>query len=276
MDKAKLTIALQIITAALVGISFYILTPQLNHWKARCFELQGELGNKLSEFQLSLNFFSEKNDSLQTENAALKESNSLLAEKLEDLESKISVTEKNELQNEFTSIRDSVVSVSTKIEAQTANISEVKEGLKMAESYFTSDYSPENEFSGELIYKNGSKIEFDWMGSNFAMGSWSSYIYYSMSPENMVYQDTLSFKSISRIDFLDLTESEKTEAPKSKWPIKAKVTFIDGKTWDNVYLYAVSWKYGSRYSKGWVLCRVALWPKVEGYLNIRSIIFDKK
>ncbi len=279
MAKISASATRDIIIIVLSSISISMLIPNISYWKDRCISLQNENSNKTNEFQASLAFFTKKIDYLNEENKALKEENAILTNKFEDLQSNISIS-KDELPNELKDIKLSIDKVTAKLENQTVKIAEVKNDLNATENSISSDRDSLNQnkkgvYAGKIIFRDGTNTEFDWMGSNFSMGSWSHEIYYSKNNESKVYSQYISMSDISRIDFLDISEKEKEKDTESKWPIKANITFIDGKVWNNIYLYAVSWTYQNKYSSGWVLCRVVMWYQDEGYLNIKSIIFKR-
>jgi len=124
---------------------------------------------------------------------------------------------------------------------------------------------PPDRYYGEIIFKDGGKLGYIWISDSesVGLGLWESdRIAFSKVIEPPQPKRWIRFSNISRIDFFDMTteESEQIEdriKATTGWEKqqyekirKARITFNDGKVWENIYLYPQSFGYKTRYEEG--------------------------
>lgn len=110
------------------------------------------------------------------------------------------------------------------------------------------------DYVGEIEFKDGSTVEY-----NEFYCVETREVPYSRDIKDLQgdthYWSNLRFSAISRIDFFDLTDTEKSIAKKyqpysfEKYR-KAKITFRDRTIYDNVYLYCGIWEYRGHHEEG--------------------------
>ncbi|TRZ53078.1 hypothetical protein D4R99_01455 [bacterium] len=256
----------QIITAILIVYSIHILVPQINYWKEKYALLQQEHGNKISEFQAFLSFLTKKVEILEKENVVLKENNVILTKKLEDFQNKVSIAEKDPLQNELTDIKQSLETLSLKLQNQTANISEVKTGLKTA-SETISRYNSDVTFVGDVVFADGTGLKgckiFDFNpGPVKSMDRNETSVGYSSNLAMAINSTTnrsrrLEYSRIKRIDVIPLTPSENemvrnadADSYDKDKLIKCSIVFHDGNTMNTIFLVPHYLRYDTANESG--------------------------
>lgn len=125
--------------------------------------------------------------------------------------------------------------------------------LMISSTCLAGELRPE-DYTGEIMLKDGTTIEYD--------GLWSWRTMWDRFPYSKDIMDMkgselnamrLRLSAISRIDFLEFTELEKSIIEKSKLNIylrKAKITFRDGVVYDKIYLDCIGTEWHSYRESG--------------------------
>lgn len=103
------------------------------------------------------------------------------------------------------------------------------------------------DYTGEIVFKDGTRVEYIWLWSTIAGDKFS----YSTDIEGSRSR-MIRLSDVSRMDFIEMTKSGKEKATKRNWSHKAKVTFRDGTVWDNIYLSGSMWSWKSSKEEGHV------------------------
>lgn len=114
------------------------------------------------------------------------------------------------------------------------------------------------DYTGDLIFKDGTKTTFTRLRL-LASEAKEDIIPYSKDLTEMkgatADVSRLRLSGVSRIDFIDLTDTEKKAMKKAAIPAairKGKITFRDGAVYDNVYLDCRHGNWGSERESGWL------------------------
>lgn len=115
-----------------------------------------------------------------------------------------------------------------------------------------------HDYTGDIVFKDGTKKVYTRLRV-LVSESKEDIIPYSKDMKDMEGSTSdlsrLRLPGISRIDFIDLTDSEKKERDKIKFSRtirKAKVTFRDGAVYDSIYLNCTQGNWGSERESGWL------------------------
>lgn len=110
------------------------------------------------------------------------------------------------------------------------------------------------DYTGEIIYTDGTTVEYTRLWASLLGREEGDKIPFSkdiMGMKRTPIQWVL-FSAVSKVDFVDLTDSEKDSVASLIPRIirKAKITFRDGAVYDNVYLDCQGWSWKSEREEG--------------------------
>jgi hypothetical protein len=119
-------------------------------------------------------------------------------------------------------------------------------------------WARQGDYTGEILFKDGTKTAYTRLRA-LVSESKEDILPYSKEMKAMKgpTSDLSKFRlsGISRIDFINLTDSEKRLRDRLQFPgtiRKAKVTFRDGAIYDSIYVDCTHGHWGSERESGWL------------------------